>query len=108
MDLKEYQEQARGTAIYQKRVKTQVGRLNYTALGLNGEAGEVANNVKKITRDGKGVMTKEIRARIDDELGDCLWYVAMAAAEMGIDLDTLAENNLAKLNVRYNAGDGDA
>jgi NTP pyrophosphatase (non-canonical NTP hydrolase) len=105
MELNEYQERSKSTAVYRKSLKTQVGRINYAALGLNGEAGEVANNIKKITRDAKGQMTKEIRARIEDELGDCLWYVSAMCVELKVDLDTIAESNLAKLDERYHGDD---
>jgi NTP pyrophosphatase (non-canonical NTP hydrolase) len=76
-----------------------------------GEAGEAAEKVKKALRDDGGVLTEERRAALGAELGDVLWYVAQLATEAGLDLDTLAEENLVKLlsrqerNVLQGSGD---
>jgi NTP pyrophosphatase (non-canonical NTP hydrolase) len=64
-------------------------------LGLVGEAGEFANKVKKITRDGDYNHFALMR-----ELGDILWYIAMAADELGISLETIAWDNIEKLTER--------
>ena len=65
--------------------------LAYTTLGLAGEAGEIANKVKKVIRDGRST------DGISDELGDVLWYLAAVANELGADLGDIANNNLKKL-----------
>lgn len=70
----------------------------YPALGLDGEAGEVAEKVKKIIRDRGGVLSGVDRCRISDKLGDVLWYVAQVATELGLNLDDIAQQNLDKLN----------
>jgi NTP pyrophosphatase (non-canonical NTP hydrolase) len=100
MRLFEYQRAARGTARY-----PDVGdNLVYPTLGLAGEAGEVAEKVKKLLRDDDGVLTDERRAALAAELGDVLWYVAQVATEAGLDLESVAQANLAKLASRAERG----
>ena len=83
----------------------------YFALGLCGEAGEVAEKVKKHYRDDKGTITLERREAIKNELGDTLWYLSMVASAFGINLEDVATSNLEKLAVRDEQGlihgDGD-
>ena len=93
MDLSEYQHRSRATAVYPEAGDN----LTYPALGLCGEAGEAAEKVKKAIRDDGGVLTEERRAALAAELGDVLWYVAQLATEARLDLDEIAEDNLAKL-----------
>ena len=100
VELSEYQARSRATAVYPN-----AGReLAYPALGLCGEAGEVAEKVKKAMRDDGGVLTPERREALGAELGDVLWYLAQLATEAGLDLDALAEGNLAKLRSRQERG----
>ena len=95
MELNEYQDRARNTAIYPKE-----HGLTYTVLGLVGECGEVANKAKKIIRDHGGVLTDESRSILADELGDVLWYLANVSFEVGVELETIADMNLTKLSAR--------
>jgi NTP pyrophosphatase (non-canonical NTP hydrolase) len=95
MKLNEYQDKARTTAVYPDHVG-----LLYTVLGLVGEAGEIANKVKKVYRDHDGELTHAKRADLIDELGDVLWYVAALAGELGTELEPVAKGNLAKLQER--------
>ena len=67
MTLNEYQEHALETAIYPAE-----SRIIYPTLGLTGEAGEVADKVKKIIRDNHKEFTPEKRAEIMKEIGDVL------------------------------------
>lgn len=76
--------------------------LEYPTLGLAGEAGEVANVVKKIQRDHDGVINDEIRSKLKDELGDVLWYISACADELGLTLTEIAEFNVNKLAKRHN------
>lgn len=76
----------------------------YPALGLNGEAGEVAEKVKKAIRDNKGVFSDDCKIAIVKELGDILWYVAAMARDIGYDLQVVADANLHKLYSRARRG----
>ncbi len=93
MDLNHYQQEARSTARYPSVGSNPI----YPTLGLCGEAGEVADKVKKVLRDGDGSFDADVRGAIMLELGDVLWYVAQLSSELGFDLDTVAAANLAKL-----------
>lgn len=79
-----------------------MSNLEYPTLGLAGEAGEVANIVKKIQRDNEGVITDETRLKLKDELGDVLWYISACADELGLTLNEIAEFNIQKLAKRHN------
>jgi NTP pyrophosphatase (non-canonical NTP hydrolase) len=93
VELADYQERSRQTAVYPNAG----ANLVYPALGLCGEAGEVAEKIKKAIRDDGGILTPERRAALAGELGDVLWYLAQLSTEAGLDLADLAEANLAKL-----------
>ena len=107
MNLSDYQARSRATAVY----PGQGENLLYPTLGLCGEAGEVAEKVKKMVRDEGGVLSDERRAALGKELGDVLWYVAQLATEADLDLGELAEANLEKLLSRQRrdvlSGSGD-
>ena len=103
----EYQIRAAETAIFPK-----AKALEYITLGLTGEAGEMANKVKKLIRDGADVEGyHDKRNQIGAELGDVLWYCAMLAREVGMNLGSVMEGNLEKLADRKArnklGGDGD-
>lgn len=96
MDFRTYQLRSRETARY-----PDAGRNStYPTLGLCGEAGEVADKVKKVMRDRDGVFDAAVREDVALELGDVLWYIAQLATELELDLDAIAEANLAKLSSR--------
>lgn len=99
MDLSEYQRTSRRTAQYPRE-----HWLAYPALGLAGEAGEVAEHAKKALRDDSGEISAERRAAMSKELGDVLWYVAQLATELDLDLDEVARENLDKLLSRQQRG----
>jgi NTP pyrophosphatase (non-canonical NTP hydrolase) len=98
MTLDLYQREARKMAVYPGR-GTHEG-LVYTTLGLAGEAGELANHLKKVLRDDGSKLTPERRKAILGELGDILWYVSQCAREMGFTLDEVGKANLEKLQSR--------
>ena len=75
-------------------------RAIYTALGLAGEAGEVANLTKK-WQYHKHPYDRE---RFLDELGDCLWYISVNAHTHGYTLEEVMEYNIRKLKLRYPEG----
>lgn len=120
MNFQEYSDSVLSLARYPN-----VGsNLIYPVLGLAGEAGEAAEKVKKLWRDhgevsdpmrGKIAVAEEIialREGLIKELGDCLWYVAATAKELGIDLEEIARKNIEKLHGRRErgtlAGSGDS
>lgn len=98
MNFEDYQSEASQTALYPRRMEN----LEYPTLGLTGEAGEVANIVKKIQRDNSGIITDETRNKLKDELGDVLWYISACADELGLTLKEIAEYNVQKLAKRHN------
>ncbi len=100
MELTDYQERSRVTAVYPDAG----ANLLYPTLGLCGEAGEVAEKVKKMVRDDGGVLSAQRRDALAGELGDVLWYVAQLATEAGLDLDAIAASNLDKLLSRRERG----
>lgn len=95
MEIDEYQRRALNTAIYPKS-----RAIVYPTLGLTGEAGEVADKVKKTIRDNDGEFTGERRREIALELGDVLWYAATLANDLGYTLGEVAQMNLDKLASR--------
>jgi NTP pyrophosphatase (non-canonical NTP hydrolase) len=99
LELSDYQRLSRRTAEYPR-----AAWLSYPALGLAGEAGEVAEHAKKAIRDDAGKVSDERRAKMSKELGDVLWYVAQLASELELDLDEVAQANLDKLLSRQQRG----
>jgi NTP pyrophosphatase (non-canonical NTP hydrolase) len=97
MNFDDYQAEARQTAHYPRRMDN----LEYPTLGLAGEAGEVANIVKKIQRDHAGVINDDIKDKLKDELGDVLWYISACADELGLTLGEIAAYNVDKLARRH-------
>ena len=97
MDLKTYQAEALKTAIYPKE-----NAVAYAVLGIVGEAGEIANKVKKILRGDKNVA--ELKEQTIAEIGDVMWYLAALAHELDTDLSTIASDNIKKLHSRYERG----
>jgi len=95
-----YQARACETAIFPKHQA-----MEYLTLGLTGEAGEIANKVKKFIRDGA---TKDEylakRIEIGYEIGDVLWYCAVLAEELDMNLGHIMEKNLEKLHDRKKRG----
>ena len=69
-------------------------------MGLVGEAGEVAEKVKKILRDNGGLIDEGRKKELSKELGDVLWYLAQVATELNLSLDDIACLNIEKLNSR--------
>ena len=111
MQFSEYQKESRVTALY-----PEVGNnFVYPTLGLVGEAGEIAEKVKKLFRDKNTFTPREVsaddRVEIAKELGDVLWYVAQVASEFGVELEDIATGNIEKLRSRMERntlhGDGD-
>lgn len=107
MEMNDYQRKSVEFAIYPA-----THRILYPALGLAGEAGEVANKVKKFIRDGADKEAFEVKKiEIAAEIGDVLWYCAALAHDLGYNLSDIASENYAKLSGRSErgtlGGDGD-
>jgi NTP pyrophosphatase (non-canonical NTP hydrolase) len=96
LDFHTYQQRSRATACYPDAGANPI----YPTLGLCGEAGEVADKVKKVLRDQGGEFSAEVITALQLELGDVLWYVAQLATELGLELDQVAQANLEKLASR--------
>lgn len=99
MEFDAYQVIAQTTAVYPEDMK-----VVYPTLGLTGEAGEVAEKVKKLIRDSDGVITEKFKKDITKELGDVLWYVAAVASDLDISLNEIALANTVKLRLRSQKG----
>lgn len=97
MTFNEYQKEAFKSSFYE-------GDLSYKALAINGEAGELAEHVKKMLRDDDGILTNIRREALKKELGDILWYMSMMAKELGISFDDIAVSNLVKIRDRKERG----
>lgn len=95
MDMNYYQDFVRTTKVYPEQHS-----VTYPTLGLVGEAGELANKVKKVLR-GDAPMDK---GALGAELGDVLWYVASLADDLGLDLNSVATANVFKLKSRAERG----
>lgn len=101
MDFKQYSEKSSRVLIFPT---TSTGDLNiaplYLALGVNGEAGELGEKVKKVYRDKNGVFDEESTLEIKKEVGDTLWYLNQISKQLGFTLEEAAELNLVKLESR--------
>jgi NTP pyrophosphatase (non-canonical NTP hydrolase) len=101
MEMDEYQRLALRTAGHRESTDKV---LTYTALGLTGESGEVAEIIKKAFYHGHPLDGEALRR----ELGDVLWYVAVMADGLGLSLDQIARENIEKLRTRYPEGFSEA
>ena len=95
MNANSYQQWTISTAIYPGAGTGNDAELSYLGLGLNGEAGEVADKIKKHLRDGKLDI-----GGIVYELGDVCWYIARLAESLGYSLEDVLEINHSKLESR--------
>lgn len=102
LTLSAYQRQAHSTSGTVGNIWSEddAACLAIAVLGLNGEAGEVADLLKKQMGHGHTVTREEYVK----ELGDVLWYVAEVATLLGVDLDEVGAANLEKLRRRYPEG----
>ena len=96
MTINEYQRLAQRTA----NTKLPSDKLENACLGLAGECGEVCDVMKKALFQGHELD----RTHMIEELGDCAWYLAEAASGLGVSLEDILLQNIAKLKRRYPAG----
>jgi NTP pyrophosphatase (non-canonical NTP hydrolase) len=101
MNFEDYQKIIETFAVYPR--DNELLAISYLALGLNGEAGEVADEVKKAIRND-GHISPERRAKILDEIGDVLWYITRLTIEFDAPLAAIAQANVDKLEKRRQAG----
>lgn len=101
MTFNEYQQKAISTSLKPERT---LDSFTYRTLGLVGEAGEVAEKVKKIMRDKNGKVSKLDRDELVKELGDVLWYMQALADWLEVPLDQVASVNLEKVLSRKARG----
>lgn len=99
MTFTDYQHYAATTAVYDEKYA-----IIYPALGLANEAGEVLGKIKKVLRDNDGEYTDEQLKGISAEIGDVLWYMSALCRDLGVELSTVAQENLAKLQSRKERG----
>lgn len=79
---------------------TPTEQLRNSAYGLNGEAGEVIDLLKKHEFQGHPLNPQDLA----DELGDILWYVALGCDALGVTMDYIMRRNIEKLQKRYPCG----
>lgn len=109
MDAREYQKRAMATAFGAAASENRYSRAYYGVLKLNGEAGEVAEAFGKLVirekhKDGgmdDPLADQEVRHALAEEVGDVLWYCALMADVLGIDLGQIMQDNLDKLAKRH-------
>ncbi|MBD5199376.1 MAG: nucleoside triphosphate pyrophosphohydrolase family protein [Bacteroidales bacterium] len=99
MEFNEYQKRALSTAIFPND-----NSITYLSLALCGEAGEIADKVKKVIRDQNGKYSPPDLEAIAMEIGDVLWYAANLANALGYDFDRVAALNLDKIISRFERG----
>lgn len=97
---------------YQKKCLTTWGgdqKMIRSFLGVAGEAGEMMECIKKHLRGDYDL--DEVKKRAFKEIGDTLYYLAVCAHELGLDLNEIGEHNIEKLAKRMAEGkikgDGD-
>ncbi|NJK90192.1 MAG: nucleoside triphosphate pyrophosphohydrolase family protein [Myxococcales bacterium] len=110
MNMLDYQDKAATTAVYREKTGARTEKaLTYALIGLANEAGEACGKLKKVMRGDRPL--EDAIEDIGAELGDVLWYLAMACDELGLELNDVAAANLQKLRGRAKAGsirgDGD-
>ena len=101
--LNRYQQWVVRTKASDETLESQETILTAAALGLAGEAGEVADQIKKILFH-KHVLTNELTRKLGLEVGDLLWYLALLAEGLGFELGELLASNINKLEDRYPSG----
>ena len=97
MTLDEYQKEALVTALWSG---DNLKDLSHWTLGITGEAGEVAEKVKKVIRDFDGEVSEETKKELMKEIGDVMWYLAVLAKHLGYSFDEVARVNIVKLRDR--------
>lgn len=109
--IEDYQIGTGATAIYRENIEEAIHttdiadweawlRIAYCAGKLNGEAGEVAEEVFKAMRDDSAIITAERKDKLFKEIGDVCWYISQICTELGFSLADVMDYNLTKLQDR--------
>lgn len=93
MEMNDFQREALESVAFKQK---DITALAHRSLGVAGEAGELANVIKKIIRDKNGEATDEDISKITEKLGDTLYYVAVLAEYFNITLEQAAAKSLEK------------
>lgn len=99
LSFNEYQIATSQTAVYPKE-----SALEYLALGVASEGGEIAGKAKKIIRDEDGKITPARAYELRKEIGDVLWYLSEMSTLLGFTLEDVADENIDKLLSRQARG----
>jgi len=83
---------------FQKKTSKKDFSLQYLTLGLVGEVGEVANEIKKLERDDNNVLTPDRENKIILELGDTMWYFFGICNKLNININNILDKNIKKIN----------
>ena len=97
MDLQDYVDQAAAT----DDLGSDENAVRIALFGIAGEAGEVVSEAKKYFRDGDPL--PGLGSRVGEELGDLLWYVALLARRLRLDLGAIAQQNLDKTGALWSS-----
>lgn len=100
MTFSDYQKQAIKTLVSSDSLMDKT----ILALGISGEAGEIAEKWKKIVAYHNGEITEGHIRQIEKEIGDVLWYLATFAHSLGISFEDAATHNITKLRSRTQRG----
>jgi len=101
MTLEQWLKETDRTAIYPDSFTKNLAGVVYLTLGLAGESGEVADEIKKIIRNDNGIITPERKKKLCLEMGDVMWYWLRLTKELELDIEDIMAENLKKLSQRY-------
>jgi NTP pyrophosphatase (non-canonical NTP hydrolase) len=94
MELHDYQAHVQETNLHRGG-----DPLSFYLHGIVGEIGTLTAEYKKRLRDGASHL--RFRDKMEEEIGDLLWYTSALATELGLDLEAVAERNVAKCRERW-------
>lgn len=101
MTLDEYQKEALVTAIFSDDTFKD---LVHWGFGVVGEAGEIAEKLKKLIRDKDAQLTAQDVDELIKEIGDVMWYLAVLSKHLGVSFEEVGTRNIAKLRSRQARG----
>lgn len=97
--LNSYQEAAMRTAktFESKTFNSEEMDMLHAVLGVGSDAGELQDAFKKHLIYGKPLDVKNVR----EEIGDVMWFLALACRAIGVAMEDVAQDNIIKLMMRY-------